>query len=296
MKPIFAKLLEQIAPTDIEHEVFLKHRRTLQKIAIACGAKSIIPIGSRRRHTGLKDISDYDLLVLFPRKLLIRSGRLVSSTAALARVRKAVSLRYPRTSVRTDKQAVVVGFQTTGASIDLVPAYFAEPGTDFEKPARNYPVYGISNGRGGWNLSSPHGYDALLTEADSKSGHKLRKVSQLLKFWTNCYSPSLPLSSFACEMLLVQSGICCPGRSYEHCLWEAFKLLALRDTYRLSDPLYLSKGILLTQTSRQATLLRRRARQARIDARLAVRGKGSPEALQAWSRVFNRKVGTDVHG
>jgi Second Messenger Oligonucleotide or Dinucleotide Synthetase domain len=292
MKSLFADVLRGLTPTDAEHKTFLKHGKSLQKIVDGCGAKSIIPIGSRRRHTALKNVSDYDLLVLFPRKLLTRGGHLISSTAALSRIRKAVSSRYPQTSVRTDKQAVVVSFQSTGASIDLVPAYFAEPGTDFEKPARNYPVYGIPDGRGGWNLSSPHAYDALLTEADAKSGHKLRKVSQLLKFWTNCYSPALPLSSFAYEMLLVQSDVCRPGRSYQHCLWEAFKLLALRDTYRLRDPLNLSKSILLTRTPRQATLIRRRARLARIDARLAVRGKDSIEAFQAWSRVFNHKVGT----
>jgi hypothetical protein len=99
------------------------------------------------------------------------------------------------------------------------------------------------------------------------------------------------LSSFAYEMLLVQSDICRPGRSYQHCLWSAFKLLAMRETYRVVDPLGLSKEIRLARTSRQATLIRKRARKARIDARVAIRSKELPEALQAWSRVFNHRIG-----
>lgn len=290
MKATFTEILKELAPTEAEDEVFGRHRKSLTKLLKNAGATQVIPIGSRRRGTALKDISDYDLIVLFPRKLLFRAGRVVSSTAALNRIREAVASRYPQTAIRTDKQAIVVTFQSTGASIDLVPGYFAEPGADFDPPARNYPVYGIPNGSGSWILSSPHAYDALLAEADKKSGQKLRKVSQLLKYWTHCYTPPLPLSSFAYEMLLVQTDVCRPGRPYGHCLWTAFKLLSSRDAYRIDDPLQLSGAINLARTPRQASLIRRRARLARIAARKAVRERHAEEASDSWKRVFNGAV------
>lgn len=290
MKLLFGSVLRDLSPSSAETVAFANHRKSLSKLLKANGASNVIPIGSRRRGTALRDISDFDLLVQFPRKLLIRRGREVSSGAALNRIRKAVSLRYPLTSVRTDKQAVVVGFQSTGASIDLVPAFFAEPGADFKEPARNYPVYKIPDGYGGWIASSPHAYDTLLSAADKRSGHKLRRVSQLLKLWANCYSPALPLSSFAFEMLLVQTDICRPGRSYSHCLWSAFKLLASREAYRLSDPLLLSDEIRLSRTLRQSALIRKRARLARIEARRAIRERNPRESLLGWERVFNHKI------
>lgn len=57
-----------------------------------------------------------------------------------------------------------------------------------------------------------------------------------MKFWRQCRTPGVPLSSFHIEMLLATSGICDGPKGYAACITELLQLLAQRECQGFRDP------------------------------------------------------------
>src|SRR6266487_566121 len=89
---------------------------------------------------------------------------------------------YPTTPVERDVQAVVVPF-SQGASVDVVPAVFDQMLNG------KLPLYLIPDGDRDWMPTCPELHANYIRQADAKSGGKLKRVAQLLKYWRECRSP-----------------------------------------------------------------------------------------------------------
>jgi hypothetical protein len=280
----FARLIRQIQPADTEVKKSLLHAAQIRtRLAKSYNLKKFLLAGSFHRRTYVHGSSDVDLFALFARDDLRWGARYVLSTTALHNLGQELAARYPFSTVYSDVHAIVVAFSDR-VSVDVVPASFH--GVTKE----NWPIYKMPDGSGGWMLTSPELHARYIKQEDERAGGKLRRTAQLMKFWRECRSPKIPLSSFHIEMLLASSGICTGVKSYAECVTEMLQLLAQRQCHALQDPLGITGNIGATRSlsQREGTLSSIVYSREHAKAALIAEARGvTQEAGRQWDIVFN---------
>lgn len=279
-----AALTFSVQPKDGELVAARRHRGTARiRLAKTFDISRIVPLGSHARGTAVRTYSDLDMLVVLRRNEAKWGGSLVSSHAVLNRIREDLEERYASTSIRRDQQAAVVEFSQGQQSLDVVPAIFSR----WEKQR---PVFSIPDGQGQWMETSPEAHDRFFSTANERSGGKLRRVAQLVKWWKFSRSQTLPLQSFYIDILLATTNICDGVKPYTHCLYQAFKLLKDRECRGLRDPLGFSGVIYIAQTELQGEAIYDSVEYSFDHATRALAAetvRDLEEANRQWSIVFN---------
>ena len=279
----FAKLVDKIQPSEREVERTAQHAKQIRtRLEQSYNLRKLFSAGSFPRQTFVHGSSDIDLFAVFSRDDLRCGERYVNSSTALSNLKQDLEGRYPSSAVYRDVHAVVVEF-SDAVKVDVVPSRF------HGMTHVNRPIYRMPDGNGDWMLTSPESHAGYIAEADGKSVGKLRRTAQLMKFWRQCRTPSVPLSSFHIEMLLAASRICEGARSYATCVTELFQLLAQRECQGFRDPLQISGNIGATRSFQQRELALRSIAYSRDHAKEALsaeRGNVS-EAKRQWDIVFN---------
>jgi hypothetical protein len=230
--------------------------------------------GSFAQGTFNRGERDVDIFAVISRKDVTWGDNWVASTTALKNMREQLLLRYPTTPIGTDVKADVIPF-SQGASVNVVPAVF-------DQMNGNRPGYFIPDGNGDWMTTSPELHNSFIKEANVKSGEKLRHVAQVLKYWRECRSPSVPLSSFYMEMILATEGICVGVKSYAVCVTETLQLLAQRECRALQDPVGIAGNIPCVKTVAQRTNALAAARHSRDHAKDACVADYSGNVEKTW--------------
>jgi len=279
----FAKLIDRFQPTSVELQSAERHASQIKtRLSQSFTLRKLLVAGSYARQTYIHNSSDVDLFAVFARDDLRKGGHYVSSATALGKLKRELEGRYPSTSVYKDIHAIVVCF-SDGSRIDVVPLIFQE------MTSSNWPLYRMPDGSHDWMGTSPELHSQYIKNADEKSRGKLRRTAQIIKFWRECRTPRVPLSSFHIEMLLASFGICEGIKSYAECVTEALQLLAERDCHALRDPLQVCGNIEATKSILQRdTTLRSiiHSRSHAKDALYAERHGDIPEAKRQWNIVF----------
>jgi hypothetical protein len=208
----------------------------------------------------------------------------MSSYAVLDRLRGELAGRFPHTTVVRDQQAVLIQFAASGYRVDVVPAFY------WAMSPANWPVYQIPDGDGGWMETGPDIHGKFIREADEKSRGKLRRVVQLLKFWRECRSPRVPLSSFHFELLLADFAVCEGAKPYSWCLTKALQLLAQRECRAYRDPMKVSGNVaaVKSETQREAALRSVIYSRDHANEALYAESRGDHvEAQRQWDIIFN---------
>lgn len=280
----FGRLLDRIQPTSTEIQNAAQHAGQIKtRLSDSFKLKKLFPAGSFPRQTYIRNSSDIDLFAVLARDDLRWGGAYVTSSTALDNIRKDLEGRYPHSTVYRDVHAIVVSF-SDGVQVDVVPAIF------HGMSPKNWPIYKMPDGAGGWMQASPEIHAQYIKQADDKSGGKLRRVAQLMKFWRECRSPRVPLSSFHIEMLLASYDICTGIKSYAECVTETLQLLAQRQSQALQDPLGIAGNIGATRSDAQRETALRSIIYSRDHAKtalLAERHGDIQEAKRQWDIVFN---------
>ncbi len=253
------------------------------RLAKAFDVVRIVEIGSHARASAIKTYSDLDLLVVLRRNEAKWGGSLMSSSTVLSKVIEELQERFPNTRIGRDGMAAAIWFGSTQQSLDVVPAIFSR----FD---RLRPVYLIPNGSGDWMETSPAVHDRYFKIADERGGGKVRKLSQLLKWWKFSRVQPIPISSFHIDMLLASSDICVGVKPYAHCLYQAFKLLSDRGCRGLQDPCGIAGTIHAVETETQLSILSDAIGYALAHSSAAVAAeavKNNAEANRQWDIVFN---------
>jgi hypothetical protein len=244
----------------------------------------IFPIGSAVRGSAIPQTSDLDLMLVLRVHEARWGGQLTSSFTVLNNVRAQLRARYRNTEIGRDGQAVVVDFEDGERPVEVVPAVFAR----FQE---GVPLYAIPDGQGGWITTSPALHRRYISQADARSGGKLKNVARMIKYWRWCRTPDIPLSSFHIELLMAHEGICAGVKMYGQCLYDLFQLLSKRECRALQDPLGISGLVQAANTEAK----RERAVAAVSDsafhsarALLAELQGDTEEAIRQWDIVFNR--------
>lgn len=282
----FHKLLERLQPTKAGILKAKLHTTSIKaRLTSSFELNKVIYMGSTARLTAIKGYSDVDLLTVLPRKVLKWGTGQISSDTFINNIRDDLNERFHATTVRRDKQAVVVMFGGGTEPIDVVPAIFHE-----FKTSKKVPVYLIPDGNGGWLETAPDAHNNYIKAANIASRGKLNKTIQLLKHWRNTRQPIIPLTSIHLELLLASSRICSGPKSYARCVHEALILLESRGARGLHDPTQLAGILSAANTDAQKKSLSKSLSYAVEHADKAVDAQERndwKESLRQWSIVFN---------
>lgn len=274
----------RIQPLNSELSAARSHLHTVRRrLASAFDTSKVVLIGSHARGSAIRWHSDLDVMVVLRRNEAKWGGSVMESATVLRKVKDDLQDRYVATEVRRDQQAVVLSFASGQQSLDVVPALF----TRFE---RLQPIYVIPDGRGQWLETSPEAHNRLIRAAIVRSGGKLRKVSQLLRWWKFSRTRPVPIQSCHVDLLLADTGTCVGVKSYPECLYEAFKLLAERECRPLRNPLGIGGVVAAAQTDWQREETNQAIRLAVAHSRAALVAAASghlDEANRQWGIVFN---------
>jgi hypothetical protein len=177
----FDEFLSNLTPTPGQFSAATTHRSTIESCLDShVGIHRLFESGSLRHGTGVRGWSDSDLMVSV-------KGERPSSDSALNRIKAALSSRYPLTTVKVSRPAVVCSFSS--GDVEVVPAY-----------ARHDSSYWIPAPGGSWLISAPKEHNDYVTQVNTKDGVRggAKGMARLLKAWK--YFNNVPVSSFYLEM------------------------------------------------------------------------------------------------
>lgn len=280
----FQRLLERSELTESDHRGFTGHREQIQtRLSGTFEVSKFMIIGSYSRGCAIRQTSDLDLMIVLRRNEVMWGGSLVSSDGVLERVRRDLASRFPNTALGRDGQAVVVDF-ADGRAIDVVPAYFGDA------QATGWPVYRIPRGDGGWLPTAPDSHGKYLSEADRRSGGKLKNVARIAKYWRTTRETPVPLSSFYVELVLATTDVCRVAESHTMTFARLLVELESRGCGPVADPLGVSGTIAgcASEAKRTSAMRTISAASQRAVAAVEAEQKGKlDEALRFWDVVFN---------
>jgi SMODS domain-containing protein len=150
-------------------------------------------VGSWAKDTAIRPPRDVDVYFLLPPEVYHRFQRYawVAQSALLQEVKAHVALRFSDTSIRGDRQVVVVKFGTI--TVEVVPSFALHRG--------GYLICDTTNG-GHYTKTDPWAEVALLDVVDSDTAGNLRALIRMLKVWqANC---AVDIKSFHLELLAVE--------------------------------------------------------------------------------------------
>ena len=140
-----------------------------------------LQVGSYGRWTGIKSISDLDMLYIMPKNLWDTYKN--SQYQILADTKDAIKARYPKTNVKVDRLVVVV--QYTDFKVEVQPVF--EEVDEEGKSNFKYPdtYYG-----GSWKVTKPRQEIAAMTEFVRSKNSNLRMLCKMTRAWKNkCGEP-----------------------------------------------------------------------------------------------------------
>lgn len=284
----FQTLLERIQPRPAEIAAAASHLTTIKaRVETAFTLKKWVVTGSHVRGTSIAGASDVDVLAVVARTDIRHGGEYVSSYTTLDNFRKELEGRFWNSNVRRDIHAVVVEF--SDCTVEVVPAFFDRM---VENNGRQWPLYSIPDGNGGWMPTAPELYNAYIAGQNTASGGKLRYTAQLLKFWRECRSPRIALSSFHIEMALAYEDTCKGVKGYADCVTETLQSLATRECRAFQDPFKISGLIPGVKTPSQRETALASIKYSRDHAKSAILNAGLAnlqEARRHWDIVFNER-------
>lgn len=233
----FSSLLTKIEPRDKDIQLYERHKGSVtRRLETVFNTNRVEQIGSYSRGSAIRDTSDIDLMLILSVSEVRWGEGWKTSTTILNQVRSQLQDRYFSTEVGRDGQAVVVRFADNKHPVDVVPAVYTRNGG-----VKNYPIYAIPDGSGGWMDTSPQAHNKFIKDEDERSRGKLKRTARLLKFWRRCRQPNIPLKSFHLELLLAQEGTCIGPKRYAVCVNDSLVLLANRQCHPLEDPMGVSE-------------------------------------------------------
>jgi len=280
----FSDLIADITPTQ-EDVADALSRYDAIKACLSSGfwVADVRMVGSFQKNTAVRGQSDVDIFACLARGEARWGQRVLDSRTFLRRVREQLQLRYPTSDIRGARQAVSLCFTRGVNHFDVVPAVF----TRLEGGGA---VFAIPDGDGDWLFTAPHVQTRRLRLAAERTGGKLPRVIQILKWWTRVRSRAVPLKSFHLEMVLATKEVGLGAASYSTLVAHAFRIIARRQGRALIDPTGISKLIPAVEEESQREVLTNQARQAARWAAEAVMAEEEGDgdgALYWWNKVFN---------
>jgi hypothetical protein len=223
----FEEFLKRLVPTQAQRDAGASHRATVKAALEArIDVRNFYETGSFSHGTGVRGYSDIDALVS------INETRPGSSYTALTWVKDALSARFPLTTVKIRRPAVVIEFGGGYETWEVIPGFITGRGG---KDQLVYDIPGPS-AESGWIDAAPKEHLAYVNECN-RNLHKgdAKDLARLVKAWK--YFCNVPVSSFYLEMRSAQHVK--TQSTYIH-VWEACSVLEKLHNHQLAamnDPM-----------------------------------------------------------
>lgn len=148
-----------------------KFRQTESRIA------NSLQVGSYGRYTGIKGISDLDMLYILPKSEwdTYKDGK---QSKLLSDVKETIQSRYPTSDVKVDSPVVRISF--TNFQVEVLPV-FEEEGDD---GILQYQFPDTHKG-GRWRTTKPRHEIAAMKEFVDQKNKNLRKLCKMARAWKN---------------------------------------------------------------------------------------------------------------
>lgn len=143
-----------------------KFRNTKSKTA------NNLQVGSYGRHTGIKGISDLDMLYIMPGSKWVDYNKIGGQTKLLQDVKNAISKTYSSSEIKVDRCVVTVNF--ADSHIDIQPVFEIE-GQDYKYPD--------TYGSGSWKITKPRKEMEAMVEFGENKNQNLRRLCKMTRSW-----------------------------------------------------------------------------------------------------------------
>ncbi|MET8518476.1 hypothetical protein [Nocardioides sp. NPDC004968] len=176
-------LLDYYTPSSTYFDKARRHRASIEtRLDNRLGVSEMFETGSLRHGTGVWFYSDVDYIASL-------KGARPTPTTALSNVRDALKDRFPNTTIRVSRPAVVCEFASGDETVEVVPA-FAAPSGGFWIPN---PADTAE-----WMKSHPKDHNSWVNKSNEKHSGAAKKLARLAKTWK--YRRNVPVSSCYLEM------------------------------------------------------------------------------------------------
>ncbi len=142
-----------------------------------------LKVGSYGRYTGIKGISDLDMLYIMPKGKwdTYKDGK---QSQLLNDVKVAIKARYPKTNVRVDRLVVTVTY--TNFHIEIQPVFeeIDDDGSSYFKYPETY--YG-----GRWKITKPRQEMQEIKDLNDKKNKNLRLLCKMARAWRNKHNVNM---------------------------------------------------------------------------------------------------------
>ena len=168
------KILEEKADTisyrygRITKALNLKHRGTDSKTA------NTLQVGSYGRYTGIKGISDLDMLYIMPYSKWSDYDICGGQTQLLNDTKSAISNTYSASDIKVDRCVVTVNF--SDSHIDVQPIF---------EVADQDCKYPDTYNSGSWKITKPRKEISAMKEAEEQKNKNLRRLCKMARAWKN---------------------------------------------------------------------------------------------------------------
>jgi hypothetical protein len=142
-----------------------------------------LQVGSYGRYTGIKDISDLDMLYIMPKSQwdTYKNGK---QSQLLTDVKDVIKDRYPKTDVRVDRLVVTVTYQNF--HVEVQPVF-----EDTDEDGENYFHYPDTYKGGRWGKTKPRQEMDAIKELNDKKNKNLRKLCKMVRAWKNTHGVAM---------------------------------------------------------------------------------------------------------
>lgn len=217
----FEKFLKRLVPTKAQRASGAGHRASVKAALEAkLTVGTFYETGSFSHGTGVRGHSDIDGLIS------IRDPKPESSYTALNWIKDALSTRFPLTTVKIRRPAVVVEFGGGYETWEIIPGFMTTRGGAGQFV---YDIPGPSTGAA-WIDSAPKEHLEYVNECNEKP-HKgdAKDLARLIKAWK--YYRDAPVSSFYLEMRCAQHVRA--QKTYIH-VWDVCLVLESMNSHQLA--------------------------------------------------------------
>lgn len=232
-----------------------------------------IQIGSYGRRTGIKGLSDLDMIYILPKGQWERLKN--DQFKALAETKEAIGTTYSSTSISIDRLVVVVSFENY--VIEVQPCFEQNDGTFL------YP----DTYRKEWLPTMPREEMAAVDKVDSNSNGNLRDLCKMTRAWRNTHG--LKMGGLLIDTLAYQ--FFRSTRDYDSTSYSSHDQMVLDFfTYLSEEPTdknyYKAPGS--GQNVRIKKRFQRKAKKAMELCQAAIDASGQVNCNHKWRKVFGR--------
>ena len=244
-------------------------------------------VGSYGRYTGIKGISDLDMLYIMPNALwdIYKD----EPSLVLSKVKEVLLKRYPNTDVRKDGLVVVVSFSDFKIEVQPVFEFQEEDETEV---SYKYPT--TKNG-GSYKIAKPKHEQKAMTEFKKEHGTHHRLLCKMLRAWKD--NVGLPMGGLLIDTLAHR--FCIAHSEFDNCGYDSFgKLAADFFEYLKNEPeqeYYLALGS--NQRVKVKHAFQSKAKKAHKECVYAQESTTNKDFHVHWRNVFGKnfpKNQTDV--